>query len=447
MTLLPEVMLQTANQLGTRLCRDALWAGDRCNWLGSSMELIDGVWTVAHRSFGPELYNGTSGIALFLARLYATTPERLYRRAAEGAIRHALSRLDDLSPSSRGGFYAGTIGIAHALVTLGEVFDSPTLLRQAHELLHEAAREGPHPQGLDLIMGSAGALPALLNLHQRLGDDDILGLAIRHGEHLMISARENDVGLSWDTLPGSTRKDLTGFAHGAAGPAWALLELYNTTREHRYCNAAVEGFRYEQNYYDPEHQNWPDFREYDPANSPAGTAPYCTAWCHGAPGIGLSRLRAYEILKEEEYLYQSNIALQTTIRTLNQTMAQGVNGDFSLCHGIAGNAELVLHAYRTSKNPEQLAIAEQVGRFGIEQYEDNGLPWPCGVHGGGETPNLMLGLAGIGYFYLRLYDPLRTPSILRVGPASSQESTEGIAQGRSEGTPQGPHCRSTETHS
>jgi lantibiotic modifying enzyme len=35
--------------------------------------------------------------------------------------------------------------------------------------------------------------------------------------------------------------------------------------------------------------------------------------------------------------------------------------------------------------------------------------------GGGETPNLMLGLAGIGYFYLRLYDPVKYPSVLIIG--------------------------------
>ena len=29
-----------------------------------------------------------------------------------------------------------------------------------------------------------------------------------------------------------------------------------------------------------------------------------------------------------------------------------------------------------------------------------------------ETPSLMLGTAGIAYFYLRLYDPCQVPSVL-----------------------------------
>ena len=36
--------------------------------------------------------------------------------------------------------------------------------------------------------------------------------------------------------------------------------------------------------------------------------------------------------------------------------------------------------------------------------------------GGGETPGLMLGLAGIGYFYLRLFDPDGVPPVLIVLP-------------------------------
>jgi lantibiotic biosynthesis protein len=62
------------------------------------------------------------------------------------------------------------------------------------------------------------------------------------------------------------------------------------------------------------------------------------------------------------------------------------------------------------------ASSETLGRQGVEYFGRNNLPWPCGVPGGGETPNLMLGLAGIGYFYLRLYDPATVPSILMVRP-------------------------------
>jgi lantibiotic modifying enzyme len=46
----------------------------------------------------------------------------------------------------------------------------------------------------------------------------------------------------------------------------------------------------------------------------------------------------------------------------------------------------------------------------VERYARTRAAWPCGTHTG-ETPNLMLGLAGIGYFYLRLAQP-QVPSVL-----------------------------------
>jgi hypothetical protein len=48
----------------------------------------------------------------------------------------------------------------------------------------------------------------------------------------------------------------------------------------------------------------------------------------------------------------------------------------------------------------------------INRFEETRTPWPCGVPGAGEPPNLLLRLAGIGYFFLRLFDSISTPTIL-----------------------------------
>ena len=65
--------------------------------------------------------------------------------------------------------------------------------------------------------------------------------------------------------------------------------------------------------------------------------------------------------------------------------------------------------------PNLRQAAEQAGYSAIEQFEGQRLPWPCGLPGAGETKNLMLGTAGIGYFYLRLADP-KLPTVLMIGP-------------------------------
>ena len=411
-----SIFLEAADLIAARLCRDALWDGTRCNWLGDSMEFIGNTWSVVHRAFGPELYNGTSGIALFLARLFAATNERLYRVAAEGGVEQGLSRIKDISPPARIGFYSGLTGIAYALIVLGELLDNPGFVDKAFHLLQELSQDDPGEQGLDVISGSAGAIPALLTIYQTHRKDFLIDLAVRHGDHLLNTARQQEHGWSWNTLNMSGERHLTGFSHGTAGIAWALLELSQCTGQERFRHAAKQGFYYEQKLFSAEHENWPDFRsDYESTAPEARTPSYTTAWCHGAPGIGLSRLRAYEISGEESYKSEAEAALRTTMKMLNQSAYAG-QGNYSLCHGLAGNTELMIYASQVLGNADYKTIADQVGRQGIEQYQKSYSPWPCGVNGGGETPNLMLGLAGIGYFYLRLYDPVKNPSILILSP-------------------------------
>jgi len=84
---------------------------------------------------------------------------------------------------------------------------------------------------------------------------------------------------------------------------------------------------------------------------------------------------------------------------------------------LAGNAELLLLA-RDVAGRAASSSPERLGALGRERYDETHTPWPCGVPGGGEAPNLMLGTAGIGYSYLRLYDPARVPS---AAPAAASQ--------------------------
>jgi lantibiotic biosynthesis protein len=84
--------------------------------------------------------------------------------------------------------------------------------------------------------------------------------------------------------------------------------------------------------------------------------------------------------------------------------------DFSLCHGAAGAADVLLYAGRETLGQ----LAAEIGRQGIERHlGPETAPFRCGV-AVGETPALMLGFAGIGMFYLRLSDPgVESPLLVR----------------------------------
>lgn len=414
MSKLENEFLEAANYLGAIICRDALWAGDRCNWLGPSMEYTGNSWGAVQKAYGPDLYSGTSGIALFLTHLYAATQEKVYRSVAKGALTHCLSRVEDLHPIGRCGFYSGCTGIAHALIESAEQLGEEDYLAAALHVLRSLTKDDPNEQGLDVISGSAGAIPFLLNVQRKHPNDFLTGLATRHGEHLLTTARKHAFGWSWNTL--ESQRDLTGFSHGAAGIGWALLELHHQTGEDRFREGAERAFSYERYYYNVDQENWPDFRTFTDQNASASTIVPCgVAWCHGAPGIGLSRLRAYELTGDEDYREEAEAAVRTTAKMLS-TALHGKQDNFSLCHGLTGNAELLIYASQVLGDKSYLSLVNQIGESGIEHYRKVNLPWPCGVPQAGETPNLMLGLAGIGYFYLRLADSTRHRSVLVILP-------------------------------
>jgi type 2 lantibiotic biosynthesis protein LanM len=370
--------METAERIGARLCRDAVWHQGRTNW---TSDFLDGE-SIAHGALGPALYDGTSGIALFLWRLSEVTGERIFRVTAEAALRQALGKM----PVPGCGLYSGGLGIFYAAAEIRREFDENALLRQAE----------PNRSQLDLIDGSAGAIVALLNLHARTRSAPLLDAAVRHGDLLLDEASRTEDGWSWKTIPAS--RNLTGCSHGTSGIAWALLELHHVSGEDRFREAALQAFRYEQSCFDQAEQNWPDFRGEKPS--------YPVFWCHGAAGIALCRLRAWQILGDPHLLTEAHAAL----RTVEQHSASLTS--FSLCHGRAGNADVLIHAYQVLGEETWLRSAEAMADEGLERYERRHIPWPCGLPDANETPDLMLGLAGIGHFYLRLADPSRIPSVL-----------------------------------
>src|ERR1035438_9315100 len=272
---------------------------------------------------------------------------------------------------------------------MGREIDAAAVIRQA----------APDRSELDVIAGSAGAIAMLLSLHRRTQGARPLEAAMEHGDLLLAEATKEEAGWSWRTTEGI--RNLTGFSHGAAGMGWALAELYAVTQESRFRTAALEAFRYERSCWNPAERNWPDFRGAEPE--------YPIYWCHGAAGIGFSRLRAWQILGDEELLAEARNALVTVRDDM------GSPENYSLCHGELGNADFLIHASQVLGEEAWLAPAKAAAEQGFERFERRRVPWPCGLPGANETPDLMLGLAGIGHFYLRLADPPRTPTVLLPG--------------------------------
>lgn len=140
------------------------------------------------------------------------------------------------------------------------------------------------------------------------------------------------------------------------------------------------------------------------------------------PGIALSRLRAYEILEDNACEAEARVALETTRRAV-QARLHAPNADYySLCHGLAGNAEVLRYGSSVlgTDASDACKTVLAVAATGIETFGPNYDGWPCGTSAGG-NPSLMLGLAGIGHFYLRL----AVPSVPRILILRREEFSSG----------------------
>jgi lantibiotic modifying enzyme len=402
--------LDAASRIGRRLCRDAVWHEGRCNWLGWAMEPHGGQWISVYRAMGLSIYDGAAGIGLFLAYLAQLNDDDVVATTAVGALAQALTAVEDLSAAGEYGFYSGLSGIALCCVRAGTALGREDLVERGRAAMLACARIAPKVERLDIINGSAGLIPALIEADERFGRDEFVDAAVRHGVHLVGVAARTERGWSWDTFGAPDEPHLLGFAHGASGVAYALGLLSSTTGRREFLDAAFEGLRYERAHFRASEGNWPDLRSFVQPG-PTGEPACMLAWCHGAPGIGFARLALHKLFPDDaSILSEAETAVRTTAATLGQA-APGT-GNFSLCHGDGGNADLLILAADVLSHPDLRREAESAAGRALDRFEDARAPWPCGVPGAGESPNLLLGLAGIGYFCLRLYDSERIPSAL-----------------------------------
>jgi lantibiotic modifying enzyme len=165
---------------------------------------------------------------------------------------------------------------------------------------------------------------------------------------------------------------LTGFAHGAAGIAYALARLHAVTGDLSYFDAAVAGIEYERS---------------------ALCEDDAVKWCHGAPGVALGRVGclglAVDRLEEE---------IEIGLRATESAYLQ--DADF-LCCGNLGRAEAFLVAGSELGRPEWRRLAVAGAAHVVSRARDNGRYTLFGDMRSVYNPGFFQGMAGIGYQLLR----------------------------------------------
>ncbi|MCC5669529.1 type 2 lantipeptide synthetase LanM family protein [Nostoc sp. CHAB 5784] len=403
-----DQLLAAARAIGDRLDFLAVRGEEDASWIGLTF-LGERHWSLA--SLGFDLYDGLPGIILFLAYLGKATEEESYTNLARAAFRTMRSQIEELrSGLKQIGAFGGWGGIIYTLTHLAVLWNQPELMTEAEKIIECLPDLIEQDTQFDIISGAAGCISSLLALYKCKPADDTLTVAIKCGDLLIARAEMMAHGVGWTWKDEMfEEKPLTGFSHGAAGIAASLLELAAVTGEQRFATTAIAAIEYERSHFLPEAGNWLDLRNFtNTVLADKDDQNLCmNAWCHGAPGIGLARLRSLPHLDDAEIRSEIDTALKTTL-------AEGFGNNHSLCHGDLGNLELLLQASLTL---DKFQWQPQVDRFAaiiLESINQHG--WLCGVPSGVETPGLMTGLAGIGYGLLRLAAPERIPSVLVLEP-------------------------------
>lgn len=349
------------------------------------------------------LYSGNAGIGLFLA--HASKMDKSLRELVIQTLQPIItliqSRPESIVYEEGLGGATGAASIIYSLVSVAQAMNQPSLIEDANAMAAAITSDLiEQDQIFDVVGGSAGAILGLNKLFAATRSNSVLEVMKQCGDHLlknMVKASEGGYGWKIGIHP-----PLTGFSHGAGGIAFALSVLYKHTGDKKIATAVEQAVRFEREVFDKKAMNWPDFRN----KINPGPDNFMTTWCHGASGIGLSRIGIFENTNDRSYIEEIDQAVETTLRF-------GIGGIDHLCCGNLGRMDLLLHAGSKLNRPSLINHAEMITRTVIERaIRNNSFNIIRGIQGGANSPGFFSGLSGIGYQLLRITDPGNYPSVL-----------------------------------
>lgn len=365
------------------------------------------------------IYSGSAGIILFLLQaakqLHTTSYDSVIIQAADVLMKKMQQPTEFIA------FISGRVGEIYVLNEVFEHFKKPEYRQVVESSLKDIEKSIDRETINEYINGRAGTVLALLQLYHRTPSDYLLRMIDALLGKIINGMYLADKGVYWDRS-GNNIKGLCGFSHGASGIAFMLLELGRYFHNPALFELAEEAFTYEDEWYSEEQMNWADWRKgiwdektkkeyqdaYEKNDIAFFTQPkYMNAWCHGAAGIGLARISAYEVFKKEKYRDDALKAIARIEKDDPSTYRS-----YTLCHGGAGNAETHLLMYKITRDNQYLRYPQAIAQEISKKLKNNEIFLSGIAQAQEEDPSLFMGIAGIGYFLLRVMNPIHTPSIL-----------------------------------
>lgn len=401
-TQLDSVFRAEAQRIADELTRSAIRRGSSAAWIG--LDWLGDAEVFQLVTLGHDLYNGASGIALFLSAHAAVTKQATSADFAVAGVARLRKQLKSRNAArmvrSLGlGGATGLGSVIYALTVMSQNLDDDGLRADAHgaaELITDELIAAD--KRLDVIGGSAGAILCLLRLYRDGASEAVLRRAVKCGEHLLSQRRVGEPGRRNWIGQGFGDRPLNGMSHGAAGFAYALASLSAATGRDDFAAAAGECVEFENATFNPQRRNWPDLRVEN------GNAWPCQ-WCHGAPGIGLGRAGMARLSQKGSEALKADV--QSAIESTQAAWPSPLD---TLCCGTLGSIEFLCEAGALLERSDLRNVAKRYMAEVVQQAAAAGdYHWNCGERQ--FNLGLFRGMAGVGYSALRLVDP-SLPNVL-----------------------------------
>jgi len=457
-----SLFLDEAVAIGERLLAKRVFARDGgFTWLG-----LTGYGTAANPlrtvKLGPYLYDGTAGVALFLAAMERIFGGSGYGEAALRALVPLRRKMSELiaDPERRDRLpmpIGGLIGIGsliYSFLKIGEWLGEPELAQEGHQLtLFLTPERIALDERVRIQTGSAGAILALLALDSRHPEPNQAGrrplsIAAECAAHLLDQRIPHETGPRvWRLSP--DKPPLGDFGYGTAGIVYALLRLNEREPNGEIRQAVEEGLAFINSLYSPEHESWRDVRadfealhggpeagtwrdwwasgaqdpmtqlndrsrdqDRDPLSGGSRES-FPSSWCHGSAGIALGGVAALDLSPSPGLRAQEVIRALERLRRQVEVPRFAEQGADDLCCGHMGRIEVLLEAALRLQNPRLLDTARSLATRLVLRGRTDGRYRISAARGSrAYSPALFQGEAGIGYTLLRLARPESLPCLL-----------------------------------
>lgn len=404
-------LLEAADIIGKELLNKIFYCKDsnEYNWIWKNRD-IDGTWGVVPLNY--DLYDGLSGMSIFYLYLYKYTNEKKYLNVSKTLflnmkntflkmVKHYKKlpiKQKETYPISPFSFPLSLLFLSeHFSFELSEEYKDIYIYEEIYQIIDKYL---DYSINTDILTGQAGLLQLLLSIKSNNNLlESLKKKCVANIYRLSTIQKDGTVALGYKD-PQSVKSDslyLGGFAHGSSGISSVLLKYATIESDSVAKELGLKILEHDRTQFIKNINGWRDGRE--------GVGDFDSGcWCHGSSGVALSRLLIADfyyddLINDEIYIAKKNI------------IDIGIGGNQSLCHGDLGNLEILRGVNNFLKNNDSINFVENYLTNLAFQYK-NSKKFKTGEDGEIPLINLFMGLAGIGYGFLRHYDWENTPSVL-----------------------------------